>query len=158
MQHIAARIHLIKEWADAHKARVICGEFGVLRNHIDPASRYRWIADTRKSLEAYGIPWELWDYTDLYGIARLVGQVSRRRSVRRLDPAGGPGKRLAGDRARRHRRDRAANAMTTEPGRASYAYLPTLDGFRALSILLVVFSHAGLGQWIPGGLGVVVFF
>ena len=92
-QHIAVRIHLIKEWADAHKARVICGEFGVLRNHIDPASRYRWIADTRKSLEAYGIPWELWDYTDLYGIARLVGQVSRPDpfdgSIRLVDPEKG---------------------------------------------------------------------
>ena len=38
------------------------------------------------------------------------------------------------------------------------AYLPALDGLRALSILLVVASHLGLGHIIPGGLGVTIFF
>jgi len=75
-RHIAGRIQLVKAWADSHKARVICGEFGVLRNHIDPDSRYRWIADVRKALEADGIGWELWDYTDIFGIARLVGETT----------------------------------------------------------------------------------
>ena len=37
-------------------------------------------------------------------------------------------------------------------------YLPSLDGLRAISILLVIISHAGLGNIIPGGLGVIVFF
>ena len=36
--------------------------------------------------------------------------------------------------------------------------VPALDGFRALSILLVVASHAGLDRVVPGGLGVTVFF
>jgi len=43
-------------------------------------------------------------------------------------------------------------------GRASFDYLPVLDGLRAVSILLVVFSHADLGNIVPGGLGVTVFF
>jgi peptidoglycan/LPS O-acetylase OafA/YrhL len=36
--------------------------------------------------------------------------------------------------------------------------IPSLDGFRALSFLLVFLAHAGLEKWVPGGLGVTVFF
>lgn len=42
--------------------------------------------------------------------------------------------------------------------RASYDYLPALDGLRAVSIMMVVMAHAGLRNIIPGGLGVLVFF
>ena len=41
---------------------------------------------------------------------------------------------------------------------ASYPAIPSLDGFRALSILLVVLAHAGFGYIVPGGLGVTIFF
>jgi peptidoglycan/LPS O-acetylase OafA/YrhL len=37
-------------------------------------------------------------------------------------------------------------------------YIPSLDGIRAISFFLVFFSHAGLGDRIPGGFGVSVFF
>jgi peptidoglycan/LPS O-acetylase OafA/YrhL len=37
-------------------------------------------------------------------------------------------------------------------------YIPSLDGIRAISFFLVFFSHAGLGDRIPGGFGVNVFF
>lgn len=37
-------------------------------------------------------------------------------------------------------------------------YIPSLDGLRAVSILIVFLSHAGLGHIVPGGLGVTVFF
>jgi|SRR5471032_139862 len=36
--------------------------------------------------------------------------------------------------------------------------MQSLDGLRAISILLVVTSHAWLGHVIPGGLGVTIFF
>ena len=36
--------------------------------------------------------------------------------------------------------------------------IAALDGLRAVSILLVLFSHAWLGRFIPGGLGVTIFF
>lgn len=36
--------------------------------------------------------------------------------------------------------------------------IPTLDGFRAFSVILVFLSHAGFGNIIPGGLGVTIFF
>jgi peptidoglycan/LPS O-acetylase OafA/YrhL len=41
---------------------------------------------------------------------------------------------------------------------ASSLKIPSLDGFRAVSILIVFMSHAGLRQIIPGTFGVTVFF
>jgi peptidoglycan/LPS O-acetylase OafA/YrhL len=38
------------------------------------------------------------------------------------------------------------------------AHTPVLDGFRALAILIVMASHAGLGKFVPGGFGVTIFF
>jgi len=37
-------------------------------------------------------------------------------------------------------------------------HIASLDGLRAVSFLLVFFSHAGLGDLVPGGFGVTVFF
>jgi peptidoglycan/LPS O-acetylase OafA/YrhL len=37
-------------------------------------------------------------------------------------------------------------------------YIPSLDGIRAASFMLVFFAHAGLDKKIPGGLGVTIFF
>jgi peptidoglycan/LPS O-acetylase OafA/YrhL len=45
-----------------------------------------------------------------------------------------------------------------QPARNAFTYQPHLDGLRAISILLVVIGHAGLGHLIPGGFGVTVFF
>jgi peptidoglycan/LPS O-acetylase OafA/YrhL len=36
--------------------------------------------------------------------------------------------------------------------------IPSLNGLRAISVLMVVLAHAGLGELIPGGLGVTIFF
>lgn len=40
----------------------------------------------------------------------------------------------------------------------STTYLPALDGLRAVSILLVIVSHLGLGHVVPGAFGVTLFF
>jgi endoglucanase len=71
--HIAGRIKMATDWAAANHQRVICTEFGVARRFIDPTSRYQWIADTRKALEANNIGWALWDYTDAFGVTKLTG-------------------------------------------------------------------------------------
>ena len=36
--------------------------------------------------------------------------------------------------------------------------IPTLNGIRAISVLIVIVAHAGYGWIIPGGLGVTIFF
>jgi peptidoglycan/LPS O-acetylase OafA/YrhL len=36
--------------------------------------------------------------------------------------------------------------------------IPSLDGIRAISVLIVVLAHAGYGHLVPGGLGVTIFF
>ena len=36
--------------------------------------------------------------------------------------------------------------------------IPSLDGLRAISILIVLVSHTGYGTIVPGGLGVTIFF
>jgi peptidoglycan/LPS O-acetylase OafA/YrhL len=36
--------------------------------------------------------------------------------------------------------------------------IPSLDGIRAVSVLIVMLSHVGLGHVVPGGFGVTVFF
>lgn len=37
-------------------------------------------------------------------------------------------------------------------------YINSLDGFRALAIMIVFLAHAGYGTIIPGGFGVTIFF
>lgn len=37
-------------------------------------------------------------------------------------------------------------------------HIPCLDGIRAIAFLLVYVAHAGLGNIVPGGLGVTIFF
>jgi peptidoglycan/LPS O-acetylase OafA/YrhL len=49
---------------------------------------------------------------------------------------------------------------TSTPSKAprKALYIPSLDGIRAASFMLVFFAHAGLDKKIPGGLGVTIFF
>jgi peptidoglycan/LPS O-acetylase OafA/YrhL len=37
-------------------------------------------------------------------------------------------------------------------------YIPSLDGIRAASVMIVFLAHAGLNEWVPGNFGVTVFF
>jgi endoglucanase len=70
------RIKIAAQWAKTNRAWIFCGEFGVPRGRTDPDLRYRRIADIRRALEINGIGWELWDYTDTYGITMLHGKTS----------------------------------------------------------------------------------
>lgn len=47
--------------------------------------------------------------------------------------------------------------MRAETG-GTTSSIPSLDGIRAVSVILVVLSHSGYGAVLPGGLGVTIFF
>jgi peptidoglycan/LPS O-acetylase OafA/YrhL len=47
-------------------------------------------------------------------------------------------------------------ALDTPPHRS--LLIPSLDGIRAISVLIVVVGHSGLQALVPGGLGVTIFF
>jgi peptidoglycan/LPS O-acetylase OafA/YrhL len=49
-------------------------------------------------------------------------------------------------------------AAPAPPTKGKSLYIPSLDGIRAVSFMLVFLAHAGLERRIPGGLGVTVFF
>jgi len=51
-------------------------------------------------------------------------------------------------------------AVAAPPFAAATAahHIPSLDGLRALSFLLVFMGHVGLDRYVPGGFGVTVFF
>lgn len=68
-QRIAAQWRPLAAWARKHRVRVHCGEFGVIRDGVDPVSRYAWIGDVRALAEANGWGWSLWNYADDFGIA-----------------------------------------------------------------------------------------
>lgn len=53
---------------------------------------------------------------------------------------------------------REAATVAAAPAPKQPFHIPSLDGIRALSFLIVLVSHAGYGNVIPGGLGVTIFF
>jgi peptidoglycan/LPS O-acetylase OafA/YrhL len=55
-------------------------------------------------------------------------------------------------------RPAAQNGSITWSVGPSHDYVAPLDGLRALSIILVVLGHYGLGSLLPGTFGVTVFF
>lgn len=51
------------------------------------------------------------------------------------------------------------NVMTLTSDRSMHAgTIPSLDGIRAIAVMLVFFAHSGLETIVPGGLGVTIFF
>jgi peptidoglycan/LPS O-acetylase OafA/YrhL len=48
--------------------------------------------------------------------------------------------------------------MQSSPHPSNLPQIPSLDGLRAFSVLLVFLAHAGLEAYVPGGFGVTIFF
>lgn len=74
---VRARIDTARQWAESRHVRLQATEFGALRGTSDPESRALWLADVRKSLDAAGIGWSVWDYADMFGVAETTGAVER---------------------------------------------------------------------------------
>jgi endoglucanase len=84
-QRVRAELDAAGLFAKTHGVRVLCNEFGAIRANVDVTSRYRWMADVRKALEANGIGWTLWDYTDIFGITSESAQMSKA-GIRTIEP------------------------------------------------------------------------
>jgi len=67
---IQLQIDAAAAWGKEHNVPLICNEFGVFREHADPASRMHWISDVRTALEADGIGWAMWDYRGNFGVVQ----------------------------------------------------------------------------------------
>jgi endoglucanase len=85
-ERMRAEMAKVAQWARSKGVRVVCNEFGAIRQHVDAASRYRWISDVRSALEAAGIGWTLWDYTDIFGITAESAQPGKT-GQRHIEPA-----------------------------------------------------------------------
>jgi peptidoglycan/LPS O-acetylase OafA/YrhL len=53
---------------------------------------------------------------------------------------------------------RRAVTLTSDVHSHRSEVIPSLDGIRAISVLIVVLGHSGLQALVPGGLGVTIFF
>jgi len=66
---------------------------------------------------------------------------------------------IAKDRARSSETPQVSGVgLNTAAQSQVSGYIPSLDGFRAFAVVLVMIAHAGYGHWVPGGLGVSIFF
>ena len=55
-------------WAKERHVPLYCGEFGVFRHYAPAADRALWIGDMRRTLEGYGVGWDLWDFKGWFGM------------------------------------------------------------------------------------------
>lgn len=72
-QRIAQDIAKAAAWAQRYRVRLICTEFGALRNSLDATSRNLWLREVRTALESAGVGWSVWDYADFFGVATATG-------------------------------------------------------------------------------------
>ena len=73
-RRILSDIDSVKTWATDHgNVKVFCNEFGVLRLTQDESSRSRYLMDVRTAVESAGMGWTVFDYADIFGIAKPTG-------------------------------------------------------------------------------------
>ena len=65
---LAAMLDRVEAWKKQYQAVVWCGEFGVVKTYAPPGSREAWLRDTRELLEARGIGWAHFDFSQHMGL------------------------------------------------------------------------------------------
>lgn len=65
---MAATMQRLRQWATRHNVRVVCNEFGVTRQGVDPAARVRWYRDARAEIERAGFGWTMFEWVGGMGI------------------------------------------------------------------------------------------
>jgi endoglucanase len=65
---IDAEITQVDRWARQRGVPVVCNEFGVYREYVDPKDREAWIHDVRTAVERHGIGWTMWDYSGSFSV------------------------------------------------------------------------------------------
>ncbi|MCE2964981.1 MAG: glycoside hydrolase family 5 protein [Alphaproteobacteria bacterium] len=78
---IRERLRLAAEWASKRGVPLMICEFGAMdeTSGTDKDSRLRYLRDVRKAAESYGIPWTVWNYTDMMGITVMNGETETTR-------------------------------------------------------------------------------
>jgi endoglucanase len=69
-------ISFAKRWSEAYNVPVYCGEFGVLRDYVQPSMRAAWLHDMSTVLHKYGVGWAMWDYQANFGVVSKVNGVT----------------------------------------------------------------------------------
>jgi endoglucanase len=69
-------ISFAKQWSEAYNVPVYCGEFGVLRDYVQPSMRAAWLHDMSTVLRKHGIGWAMWDYQANFGVVTKANGVA----------------------------------------------------------------------------------
>lgn len=65
---LATLLDRVAEWKNKNKVPVWCGEFGVVKTYAPPGSREAWLRDSRELMEARGIAWTHFDFSQHMGL------------------------------------------------------------------------------------------
>jgi endoglucanase len=75
-ERVERTIEFAAKWSALHRVPVYCGEFGVLRDYVNPAMRAAWLHDMTTSLSKNHIGWAMWDYQANFGVVRKEGGIA----------------------------------------------------------------------------------
>lgn len=74
-ERVNAEIGFAADWARQHHVPLTCNEFGVYRDHTNPADRAAWITTVREALEKNNVGWTMWDYSGGFGVVTVKNGV-----------------------------------------------------------------------------------
>ncbi len=73
-EKIENRMKHASEWANKHRVKIICNEWGTYKRYCPPKYRVVWLRDVRKSCEKFGIGWCMWTFDGSFGVVDRKGK------------------------------------------------------------------------------------